>query len=130
MFSCWSLDLFTLAAGWSFSEYSYAKLLSTSIMESHIGSGIGACLALRWVFFFGAGAGEVIDWPFPPSLLNLCPCKCYIRTHFWSKVLCVGCCPYTYTGSSSCIYTIVTSGAICPSARNKISHINVFVEII
>jgi hypothetical protein len=68
MFGCGSLHLFTLAARWSLSEDSYARLLSVTITVSLIASGIGSC---PWD---GSQFGAVISWPFPSSLLCVCPC--------------------------------------------------------
>ena len=49
MFGCGSLHLFQSAAGWSLSDDTYARLLSTNITVSLILSGISAC---PWDGFF------------------------------------------------------------------------------
>jgi hypothetical protein len=59
---------------------SYSRLLSANITRvSLILSGIGAC---SWC---GPQVGQMIGWPFPQSLLYLCPWISFRQNRFWLK---------------------------------------------
>jgi hypothetical protein len=79
MFHSSFLILFQSPAGWSLSEYSYARLLSTSITVSLIVSGVGACPWDR------SQVGPVVGWPLPQPLFQHCLCISCREGKFLSK---------------------------------------------
>ena len=93
IFGCESLHLFQSAAGWSFLEDSYVKLLSASIAEYY--------KSVRYQFLHIGGV------KLTPSLIVHSPGLCDIfiteifvdRTDFMSQDFCVGWCSYPSTRS-------------------------------
>ena len=73
-------------------------------------SGLGSCPRNE------SQVGPVISWPFPQSLLHLCPCRSCRQDIFWVKRF-VGGLVSLSTGSRAWVLVAASSCSISPTAR-------------